>query len=56
MPKGEGGEPGPSIEQIDTRSIGEDIYLSQEYINEWAHEMVDQQLLPTEGVHFLSFM
>ena len=49
--KGEGGEPGPPIEWIGTRSTGKDIYISLEYMNEWAHEMVNQQLLPAKGVH-----
>lgn len=53
-PKGEGGEPGPSIERIDTRNIDGEIYLSRKDVNQWARELVDQEPSPAEGVCYLS--
>lgn len=52
-PKDEGGEPGPSIERIDTRSIGGEIYLSRDDVNKWAREQVGPP--PAEGVSLLSY-
>lgn len=55
-PKNEEGEAGPSIERIDTRTVGGDIYLSREEVNKWDKELLEMGPPPAEGVSSSTFL